>query len=123
MDLERVGRGKEALNGSKSSSRTKLPFELALQWSKSDKISEPNQLFCNPKEHKLLLTLPSIYKFFFEAQIFRSLKLFDNQCVDIDFNVFPNTWPWTDSKSNPWGQNYGFLHHATKFKLGKITQR
>lgn len=54
--------------------------------------------------------LPSIHKFLFEVQVLSHSQLLNNQSVDVNSDVFPNTRPWTDSKSHPWRQNNSFLY-------------
>ena len=55
--------------------------------------------------------LPPIHKFFLEMQILRHKQLLNNKRTHIHANILPNTRPWTNSKRNPWRQNYGFLNY------------
>lgn len=81
MYLWRVGRGTDALNGSKSSSRVKSPFLLQFKTTLlSTESSEKTEL----KSEKIGY-IHSINEFFFELKELSRLKLFNDKKIEINF--------------------------------------
>ncbi|CAL5402058.1 unnamed protein product [Camellia sinensis] len=64
----------------------------------------------------------SFNKFFFEMKILRDAQLLNNKGINIHSDVFPDTGPQPNSKSNPWRQNYCFLGRFQNLSEGSIMQ-
>ena len=107
MEDERVGRGNDALNGSRSSSNIMLSL-LLLQNITQTVITTVSELISYNKSYTVDFLL-SFYKFFFEAEIFRNTQLLHTEFKDINTDILPNTWSGTNCYCHKRRQNYGFL--------------
>ncbi|CAL5383977.1 unnamed protein product [Camellia sinensis] len=89
-------------------------------------ISEINQKLPVPVEEIQLKNKVAIArsfnKFFFEMKILRDAQLLNNKGINIHSDVFPDTGPQPNSKSNPWRQNYCFLGRFQNLSEGSIMQ-
>ncbi|GMP98846.1 hypothetical protein CsSME_00046571 [Camellia sinensis var. sinensis] len=55
-------------------------------------------------------------------KILRDAQLLNNKGINIHSDVFPDTGPQPNSKSNPWRQNYCFLGKFQNLSEGSIMQ-
>ena len=90
IDFERVGRGNDAVKGSKSNSRTKFPLHLHPQQEATNIVNKYANSF-QVTTNSCRVSTYGVHKFFFELQILGNTQFFNNKGIEINPHVFPHT--------------------------------